>query len=174
MNIPVLETSRLILRGHTLKDFEACAAMWADPEVTRWIGEGRPLTREEAWAKFLRHPGHWALMGYGFWAAEEKSTGRMIGEAGFIDMKRDYAPEVAGLPEIGWALAPAAQGKGYATEAARECLVWGRGHFGPVRVVAALDAENQASFRVAEKCGFTEAVRVARRGRTAVITVRTL
>jgi RimJ/RimL family protein N-acetyltransferase len=52
-DVPVVETERLILRGHTLDDFPAFAAMWADPAVTRFIG-GAPLSQEESWGKFLR------------------------------------------------------------------------------------------------------------------------
>jgi hypothetical protein len=44
--IPILESERLRLRGHRLEDYENCAALWGDLEVTRYIG-GRPLTREE-------------------------------------------------------------------------------------------------------------------------------
>jgi RimJ/RimL family protein N-acetyltransferase len=132
------------------------------------------VERADAWPRFLQHPGHWALMGYGFWAVEEKSTGIMVGEAGFIDLKRDYDPRVNGVPEIGWVLAPAAQGRGYATEAAQACLAWGTLHFGPIRVIAAVNVENRASIRVAEKCGFKECLRREFRGRSAVFLERTL
>ena len=53
MDIPVIETERLILRGHRIDDFPSYAAMWAEPVVTRFIG-GAPLSEEDAWAKFLR------------------------------------------------------------------------------------------------------------------------
>ena len=49
--------------------------MWADPAVTRFIG-GRVFNREEVWARLLRYAGHWQWMGYGFWAIEEKESGR--------------------------------------------------------------------------------------------------
>jgi RimJ/RimL family protein N-acetyltransferase len=45
---PPLETARLELRAHRLDDFAACAAMWADPIVARYIG-GKPLSEEETW-----------------------------------------------------------------------------------------------------------------------------
>src|SRR5687768_7547401 len=47
-SVPVLETERVILRAHQAGDFDAYAAMWADPEVTRFIGK-RARTREESW-----------------------------------------------------------------------------------------------------------------------------
>jgi RimJ/RimL family protein N-acetyltransferase len=171
---PTLETARLLLRPFALADFDAVAAYWGDPVVARWTRGGRAIARGEAWQRFLQHPGHWALMGYGFWALEEKSTGAMIGEAGFIDLKRDYDRLVNDVPEIGWVIAPAAQGKGYATEAAKACLVWGASHFGPIRVIAAVNIENRPSIRVAEKCGFTEVLRKDFNGRSAVFFDRTL
>src|SRR6476659_5070994 len=115
-DIPVIETARLRLRGHRSSDFEACAALWADPIVTHYIS-GRPFTREEVWARILRYAGHWAWMGYGFWAIDERATGRFIGEAGFADFRREMAPSLEGIPEAGWVLSPALHGKGYATEA---------------------------------------------------------
>ena len=75
--IPVLETERLRLRGHTLADFEPLAAMWADPAVVRFIS-GKPASREESWARLARYLGHWALLGYGFWAIEEKARGALL------------------------------------------------------------------------------------------------
>jgi RimJ/RimL family protein N-acetyltransferase len=174
VDIPVLETERLILRAHTLADFDAYTAYWADENVTRWTGGGKPLARAEAWLKFLQHPGHWEMCGFGFWAVEEKASGQMIGEAGFIDLKRDYDPLVNEVPEIGWVIAPSAQGKGYATEAALECMRWGAMHFGHIRVIAAVNVANVASIRVAEKCGFKECLRKDFHGRSAVFFDRVL
>ena len=154
MNAPALETSRLILRAHVPEDFDSVASMWADREVVRYIGAGVPLTRDEAWAKFQRFPGHWHMTGFGSWAIEEKASGKLIGEVGFIE--RNLPPEnsLAGIPELGYAVVPAAAGKGYVTEAVTAALEWGRAHFGPVRILAVISPGNEASVRVAQKCGF--------------------
>ena len=61
---PALDTARLSLRGHTRDDFAECAAMWADPLVTRHVG-GRPMAGEEVWARVLRYAGLWTLLGFG-------------------------------------------------------------------------------------------------------------
>src|SRR6266852_3653014 len=82
VEVPILETARLKLRGHRLGDFTNCAAMWADPGVTRYIG-GKPLNEEESWTKLLRYVGHWSLLNFGYWVVEEKATGMYIGEIGF-------------------------------------------------------------------------------------------
>lgn len=155
---PVIETQRTILRAHRLGDFDAYALMWTDPVVTRFIG-GKPRTREESWMRFLRHAGLWSLLGYGFWAIEEKATGRFIGEAGFHDLKRDMQPSIEGIPEAGWAFAPAIHGAGFATEVVGRVLAWGEEIFGSARTVCIIDPENAASLNVATKCGYREVVR---------------
>ena len=154
MNAPTLETPRLILRAHVPKDFDFVAAMWAEPEVVRFIGEGVPLSRNDTWLKFLRFPGHWSLTGFGSWAIEEKASGTLIGEVGFIERNLPADNPLAGVPELGYAVVPSAAGKGYTTEAAQRALVWGREHFGPARVITVIKPGNDASVRVAEKCSF--------------------
>jgi len=170
-DIPVIETERLILRGHTLEDFPAFAAMWADPEVTRFIG-GSPLNEEDAWSKFIRIAGHWSLFGYGFWALEEKSSGRRVGEAGILNMKRDMLPSFHGVPELGWGLLPEAHGKGYATEATKAIIAWGENHFGKVRMVCIIDPDNGPSLRVAERCGFKQVARTTYKNEPTVLLER--
>ncbi len=169
--VPVLETNRLKLRGHRLDDFTDCAAMWADPIVTRHIG-GKPFSEEETWARFLRYAGHWAVMGFGYWAVEEKDTGSFVGELGFADYKRDIVPSLTGVPELGWALVSRVHGKGYATEAARAVVAWGEAHFGAARTVCIIRPENLASIRVAEKCGYKESQRTTYKGHATIVFAR--
>jgi RimJ/RimL family protein N-acetyltransferase len=169
--VPVIETKRLRLRGHTLGDFEALAAMWADPAVVRFIS-GKPSTREESWARLLRYPGHWALLGYGFWAIEEKGSGAFVGEGGFADFKRDIEPPIS-APEQGWALAPAMHGKGYAHEAVSAMLAWGEAHFRRRDFVCIISPENTPSLRLAEKLGYREFARTAYKGDASVMLRRT-
>jgi RimJ/RimL family protein N-acetyltransferase len=151
---PVLETERLVLRGHTPSDFDDCLSLWADPEVTRFIG-GRPAAQEEVWARTLRYIGHWQALGYGFWAIFEKGSGRFIGEAGFADFHRDIAPSLTGMPEMGWALQPWSHGKGYATEAVAAALAWGQTVF-TAPCCCIISPDNVPSMRVAEKLGYQE------------------
>jgi len=171
IGIPTLETERLKLRGHRLDDFPHCAAMWADPNVTRYIG-GKPLTEEEAWTKFLRYAGHWLLLGFGYWVAEEKATGNFAGELGFADYKRDLEPSLKGVPEIGWVLASHAHGKGYATEAVRAIVAWGDAHFLSARTACIIAPENLASIRVAVKCGYRQLQLATYKGKPTMMYVR--
>jgi RimJ/RimL family protein N-acetyltransferase len=155
MDIPSIDTPRLTLRGHALEDYGDCAAMWADPEVTRFIG-GRPFTGEEVWARLLRYVGHWKLLGFGYWVIRERTSGRFVGEVGFADFHRQLDPPLGDAPEIGWALATWAHGQGFATEAVRGAVAWGDERFGTRRTVCLIDGGNIASRRVAQKCGYRE------------------
>jgi RimJ/RimL family protein N-acetyltransferase len=153
VEIPTLQTARLTLRGHRAGDFSDCFAMWSDPEVTRHIG-GKPSTKPQTWMRMLTYIGHWSLLGFGYWAIEEKATGKFVGDIGFADFRRGTAPSMSDVPEMGWALAPAFHGRGYATEAARSAVAWADAHFESPRTVCMIDCENAASVRVAEKCGY--------------------
>jgi len=153
LNIPVLETPRLILRAYRFEDFDAMVAIWTDPAVHRHF-HGQPLTREDMWSRFLRAFGMWAVMGFGSWGVEEKETGTYIGTVGCFEVKRGIDPALEGMPEAGWTLAPRAHGKGYATEAARAALAWTERHLNYPRMFCIIAEENMPSIRVAEKCGF--------------------
>ncbi len=172
-DIPILETERLRLRPHGVSDFNEVAALWADSEVTRFIG-GRPLSSEDCWARLLRYAGHWELLGFGFWLVEERASGKYVGDVGFGDYKRDLpVPDsLLGAPECGWVLAPHAQGQGYATEAVRAVLAWGDRHFGPRETFCLIHPDNGASIRVALKCGYRELVRSTYKGQPTLIFVR--
>ena len=111
-------------------------------------------------------------MGFGFWAVEEKSTGRFIGSVGFADFNRDIKPTISGVPEIGWVLAPRVHGMGYATEAVRAALAWGERHFQTKETVCIIDSDNVASLRVAQKFGYQEAARTTYKEQPVVIFTR--
>ena len=173
MHVPTaIDTERLTLRVHRLDDFPASVALWGDPEVTRYIG-GRAFTEEEVWQRLLRYAGHWSLLGFGFWAIRERGSGRFLGEVGFANGRRSLEPSFGDAPEIGWALVPAAQGRGYATEAARAVIAWGAARFGPeCRTVCMISPENLPSLRVAEKCGYREFARTLYKDEPTILLER--
>ena len=142
-----LETDRLVLRMFGNDDLEAYHAICADPEVMEFIGLGKMMTRMETWRHMATMLGHWQLRGYGSWAVEEKTTGKLVGRVGFI-----HPADWPGL-EIGWALARQSWGFGYATEAARAALEHGFRVFGFSRVISLIHSENTRSVRVAERLG---------------------
>lgn len=158
MDVPVIHTERLTLRGHRLDDFDALAAIWGDPVVARFIG-GTPSTRDESWGRLLRYAGHWALLGYGFWAVEMHEGGRYVGDVGFANWQRDITPSLDGLPEGGWVFSPEAHGRGIATEALGAALGWMDSHAIAPATTCIINWDNAASIRVAEKTGYREVAR---------------
>jgi RimJ/RimL family protein N-acetyltransferase len=99
-----LETERLLLRPFRQTELEAYAAMRADPEVMRYLGDRAVLNREDAWRQLAMLVGHWSLRGFGNWAVEERASGQLLGRAGL------HYPEGWPEPEVNWALGPAILG----------------------------------------------------------------
>lgn len=146
--IPVLHTDRLVLRAFGEPDLDGYSAIVGDERVAAWLG-GKPLSRDDAWRSIATHLGHWLLRGYGQWALEDKTTGRLVGRAGL------WRPE--GWPglEVGWTVAPDHWGRGYATEAGRAALRWAFEDLGVDEVLSVTLPHNVASRRVMEKLGLT-------------------
>ncbi|WP_312487408.1 GNAT family N-acetyltransferase [Sphingomonas sp.] len=148
---PTLTTDRLVLRGHHPDDLDALAAMWGEPAVYAMIG-GKPRSREDVWIRLLRSIGCWAAFGYGAWVVCDRSTGMVLGDIGLLESRRAITPELT-VPEMGWTLAPAAHGKGYAAEAMHAALEWADGR-GIGRTCCIIDPGNAASIRLAGKLGY--------------------
>ena len=157
---PRLETERLILRSHEERDLPDCVAMWRDPQVVKYT-IGRESTAQQTWQRLLAYRGHWALLGFGYWAVECKSTRRYIGELGFANFHRDFKPSIDGVPEIGWALASHSHDRGYATEAVRRVIEWGDVNLSGTRTVCIIHRENAASLHLAAKFGYSVVLRAA-------------
>ena len=143
--IPRLETRRLILRGWQAADFDGFAAIYGDADVMRFLGPVQ--SRSDAWNGLARTIGHWALRGYGTWAVERKADHALIGRVGLIN------PE--GWPglEVGWTLARAHWGHGFASEAASAALSYGFLTQSVDRLISCIDPGNHASQAVARRIG---------------------
>ncbi|MBV9548714.1 MAG: GNAT family N-acetyltransferase [Alphaproteobacteria bacterium] len=170
--VPVLETPRLILREHRLEDFPAHAALWADPDVTAQIGVP-PRSEEESWMNFLNRPGTWAYMGYGFWAVEEKQSGRFIGAMGFIQARRDIAAPCVKAPEIGWGLAKAFHNRGLGREGTAAVSAWGDANLPSPHTWCIIDPANIASRKLAEGLGYRQTGTPSYKGKTVTLFERT-
>lgn len=152
---PVIETDRLRLRPFTAADAPAMRALWQDEAAQRFL-MGRPASDEEIWQRLLRYAGLWPLLGYGYWLIEEKATGAYAGDAGLADFRRPFAWPVQDAPELGYALIPAMQGRGYAREAVSALLAWSdRELRSPL--VAFTQSEHIRSLRLAQAMGFETA-----------------
>jgi RimJ/RimL family protein N-acetyltransferase len=145
--VPSLDTPRLRLRQFAEADLDDYAALCADAEVMRYLGDRGPLSREDAWRQLAMLVGHWALRGYGMWAVEELATGAFVGRVGL------HYPEGWPEPELGWALARHYWGRGYALEAATAAVRVAFGTLGWPRAVSLIAASNLRSIRLAERLG---------------------
>lgn len=152
MTIPVLRTERLLLREWREGDLEPFAALNADPLVMRYLP--RPLTRQES-DDFVRsriHPS-FAAHGFGLWAVERLDTGVFIGFVGLTEQtfQAPFTPAV----EVGWRLARAQWGHGFATEAARASIDLGFGEAGLTEIVSMTVPANRRSRAVMDRLGMT-------------------
>src|SRR5581483_6375825 len=168
--VPTLETERLILRGCRHEDFASVYELWSDPRTVRLM-DMQPMTEEDCWAKFLRSFGSWEVNGFGFWAVEEKISGRFVGELGFLNAKRAIDPPLP-VPEMGWSFSPSVHGRGYATEGVAAAIRWGDDQFGRVRFSAIIAPENEPSLKIARKFGFAEASRTAYKDHPVIVLYR--
>lgn len=145
----LLATDRLTLRRFTHADADLIE-LDSDPDVMRFLG-GEPTPRrvieEEILPRFCRYDDRFP--GYGFWAAEERATGRFLGWFSLRPRDRAKPNEV----ELGFRLRKRSWGKGYATEGARALIRRVFTELGAERVVATTYEENLASRRVLETVG---------------------
>jgi RimJ/RimL family protein N-acetyltransferase len=159
----LLQTERLDLRMFRESDFDAYAAMCADPEVMRYLGDGQPLSRIDAWRSMASILGHWQLRGFGLWAMEERTSGELVGRVGC------YYP--SGWPgfEVGWTLRRASWGQGYATEGAQAAMRYAFDELHQPRVISLIQPGNERSIRVAERLGETLEGRTEVNGQEALV-----
>ena len=148
MDVPVVQTERLTLRGWRDTDLDSLADIYADAEVMRFIGDGLGADRDGTAEHIARMIAHWEEHGLGLWAVEERSTGEMIGRIGLMT-REDFENEI----EVGWVLARSRWGRGYATEGGAASLEWGFTVLGLPTIISIANAENEASRHVMEKLG---------------------
>lgn len=144
-----LLTPRLRLRRWRPEDRAPFAALNADPEVMRFFPA--PLTRAESDALVERIEARWQETGLGFAVAERRADGAFLGMVGLSELR--LACPVEGATEIGWRLARAHWGQGYATEAARAWRDTALGPLGRDRLVAITARINLPSQAVMHRIG---------------------
>ena len=144
-----LATDRLRLRRLERADAARLFAYRSLPEVTRFQ-TWEPRDEDEV-ARFIEglegiepgEPGRWFQLGITL-----RESGELIGDCGLhVPEGRDHETEV------GITLAPAFQGRGYATEALGAILTYAFGPLGKHRVYGSVDPANLPSIRLMERAG---------------------
>src|SRR5262245_5144467 len=145
-----LETARLRLRPPFPEDATAVAELLTDPEVMQFLGEVVPEERIGGVLETWRE--RWARNSMGPFLIERREDGRFVGRAGILVWDvRTWTPATfddAGAhaqPELGWALARAHWGNGYATEAAHAVRDWVRCEGAVERLVSVIALDNARS-----------------------------
>lgn len=146
--IPVLETRRLLLRAPRLGDFDTYADIACGP---RGAHMGGPMTRAAAWYDFAALTAGWMLRGHGVWTIVSRNGGDPLG---FVLL--GFEPGDA-EPELGFLLTEAAEGHGYAAEAAEAARHFGFIELGLPSLVSYIAPGNARSVALAERLGATPA-----------------
>ena len=147
-----LRTERLLMRRWREDDREPFAALNAEPVVMRYFPD--TLDRAGSDALVDRCERRFEEQGFGLWALELTETGAFLGFTGLNPMP-DGVPGAGGM-EVGWRLARAAWGHGYATEAARAALAVAFEQVGMEEVWSMTSVRNTPSQAVMRRLGMTE------------------
>lgn len=147
----MIKTERLVLRRWRDDDVDPFAAINADPSAMRFMPG--VMTLEETRALIGRFEAHYQQHGFGVLAIEAPGVAPFIGFVGLqrVTFEAPFTPAV----EIGWRLAPAYWGKGYATEGARAALRIGFEDLNLDQIVSFTVPANKASWSVMEHIGMT-------------------
>lgn len=140
-----LQTPRLLMRPPRAEDFERWSAFTGDEVAMAHLGgvQSPPV----AWRSLAAMTGAWQLQGFAMFMVIEKATGDWVGRVG------PWQPYGWPGTEVGWSVARAHWGKGYAPEAAAAAIDWAFSHLGWSEVIHTIAPDNQNSKAVAAKLG---------------------
>ncbi|MCC8173056.1 MAG: GNAT family N-acetyltransferase [Odoribacter sp.] len=143
------ETARLLLRDWKEEDIEPFSKVNKDSNVMRYFLKS--LTENESLNFYKRIREEFRKYGYGLYSLEKKEDNKFIGYTGFnhIPFDVDFAPGI----EIGWRITYEEWDKGYATEAAKACLLYAKENLSLSTIYSFTSFPNKASERVMQKIG---------------------
>lgn len=153
-NQQITETDRLILQEPSVEYFENFLAFWMEPEPDYPAFSPNQLNTETAWARLLRHIGHWNHFGYGACMVIEKTSGRMIGEVGMAWFRRDVSPTLDRGPEGFWRISADSRGENFASEAIKAVIELADHEWAIASSFAVINRENALSARLATNFGY--------------------
>lgn len=143
---PILETERLTLRAPQARDWPVWCEFSASPRAGF---VGGPMNQPgQSWRAFGHFIGHWVLRGYGMFVLTLRGSDAPLGAVG------PWFPDGWPEPEIGWTIwSDAAEGRGYAQEAALATRDWARRELGWTAPVSYIAPDNLRSLALAERLG---------------------
>jgi RimJ/RimL family protein N-acetyltransferase len=149
--LPQLRTERLRLRERTEVDLPALIDMEDEPQVVRFMSDGKPRNEEQKREELRRKIHRKFGEEFGYWSVFAATDPYRF--LGWVCLR-----PLLGYPEIelGYCFAPEARGHGYATEAGQACLGYAFNTLGLDEVVAVIHPENRRSQSVIARLGFTQ------------------
>ena len=145
----IIETERILLRPFCIKDIERFAKICANPNVMRYIGDGKPVSRNVIAEKIPEWIELYEKQKYGLMALVMKDTDELIGFCGFIHQTVDEVEYI----ELGYRLDEAYWGKGIATEVAVAVRDYAFNVLEIPMLISIINHQNDASKHVAKKVG---------------------
>jgi [ribosomal protein S5]-alanine N-acetyltransferase len=143
-----IETKRLIFQKVSIDHTSSLFDVFGDPKVMKYWYGGADKNLDETQKRVMYLTQHWDVYGFGDWSIFSKTHSKIIGFAGLHYIKD--VPEV----NIGYAFSRAYWGQGFATEACQDIIKYGFESISLNQIVAVIWPDNQASIKLAKKCGF--------------------
>lgn len=170
MTGPVLMTQRLELWQPQQRDLADLFDLTLAEETRRFLGSFVP-SEMDAFVRFLRNAGSWALWGYGTFMVRLKGEGRIIANCGVFRSHRGFgaAQGMDNVPEAGWIIHKDYWGKGIAREAMEAALAWFDATHGAQRVACMIEQGHETSDRLAQHLGFVRYGRQESEGAAPII-----
>lgn len=148
-SMPSIETERLVLRSITLDDAPALFAIFSDPGVMRYWSWPPLVSFDQAEALVREIGALWRSRALLQWGITRRERRGVIGTVTLGGWDRRHR-----RAELGYALAEAHQGNGYAVEAVGAAIAFGFGPMGLHRIAADTEPRNARSIRLLERLGF--------------------
>ena len=148
----IISTERLNLRTWVESDITSLVKMNQDEDVMRFFPS--IMTEDESINFYNRIKKHFSDYGYGLFVVEEKDSNKFLGYTGF--MMAQFESTFTPCVEIGWRFNKEYWGKGFATEAAKACLVYGFSKLNFIKVHSFTSVLNKKSEAVMQSIGMNK------------------
>ena len=145
LNIPIIETERLILNYPVETDFKILE-VFLKSERSKFVGG--PYRSFSAWNDYMANIGHWSLYGHGLWSLRIKDNNEYIGRVGIIK------PAMFKEPDLAWQVFKDYEGMGYAYEAAIAVKDYAIHNFNFSSLASHIVEGNKNSISLAERVGY--------------------
>lgn len=149
----VIKTKRLVIRKITPLDFTELHSICSDPELMKYVGNGKPLTSEQTRRWIDTTLNNYEVKGFGMYGVIDRETNLFIGYCGLV-----FSADINDY-ELIYALAKAYWGQGLATEIAHHMVAFGFAFLKMKNIYASIDPDNEASKAILLKTGFKEVMK---------------